>query len=94
LVVDNRDLHAPSMLFAEPRVATLTLSRGSVATFGVSWADNPVGKQTCPLTARAVVVLSKGIGNIWGEVPINSVPCGGTLWVTPIESGAWPLPNG
>lgn len=94
LAVDNHDVHDPSMLFAEPREATVTLARGSVATFGVSWADNPIGKQTCPPTARALVVLSRGVGNLWGEVPINSQPCGRTLWVTPIESGAWPRPNG
>lgn len=94
LVVDSHDIHISSMLFSEPKEVPVTLPRGAVATFGVSWDDNPIGKQTCPMTARAVVVLSQGVGNLWGEVPINSEPCGGTLQVTPIESGTWPQPNG
>jgi len=94
LAVDSHDVHVSSMLFAEPRTVTLTLARGGVATFGVSWADNPIGNQTCPATARALVELRQGVGSLWGEVPINPEPCGRTLMVTPIESGAWPRPNG
>jgi hypothetical protein len=94
LAVDNHDIHSSSMFFTEPRAVAVTLSRGGVATFGVSWNDNPIGKQACPITARALVVLSHGVGNLWGEVPVNSEPCGRTLWVTPIESGTWPRLNG
>ena len=90
MAVDNRNVHRSSMLFAEPKVALLTLARGGVATFGVSWADNPISNQTCPRTARAVVVLSQGVGSLWGEVPIDPEPCGRTLFVTPLESGTWP----
>jgi hypothetical protein len=97
VTVDRHDVHKSSMLFAEPRALTVTLARGGVATFGVSWGDNPVNNQpynqTCPRTSSAVVVLRQGVGNLWGQVPINSRPCGGWLLVTPIEPGAWPRPN-
>jgi hypothetical protein len=92
--VDIHDIHRSSMTFAEPKAVTVTLLRGGVATFGVSWADNPIGNQACPETARAQVELRQGVGNLWGLVPINPSPCGGQLFVTPIESGAWPRPNG
>jgi hypothetical protein len=94
IAVDWHDIHRSSMLFAEPKAVTVTLTHGSVATFGVSWADNPVNNQTCLVTANALVELSHGVGNFWGLVPINPEPCGRTLWVTPIEPGAWPRPNG
>jgi hypothetical protein len=94
IAVDNHDIHRASMLFAEPKVMTLTMRHGSVLTFGVSWADNPVNNQTCKVTANARVSLGDGVGHLSGEVPINPEPCGGNLWVTPIESGAWPQPNG
>jgi len=93
IAVDGRNIHKSSMLFAEPTATTVTLKSGGVATFGVAWADNPAGSETCPSTARAIVVLRQGVGNLWGEVPINSEPCGRALWVTPIESGSWPRPN-
>ncbi|HEY5266861.1 MAG TPA: DUF4232 domain-containing protein [Acidimicrobiales bacterium] len=91
--IDHHDLHRASMLFSEPKSMTLNLPRSGVATFGVSWADNPVGNDICPNMARAEVVLKDGVGNLSGLVPINSAPCGGTLMVTPIESGSWPRPN-
>jgi len=94
IAVDNHDIHRASMLFAEPKVMTLTMRHGSVLTFGVSWADNPVNNQTCKVTANTRVSLGDGVGHLPGEVPINPEPCGGNLWVTPIESGAWPQPNG
>lgn len=94
IAVDNHDLHRASMLFAEPKVTMLSVKHGGVVTFGVSWADNPVNNQTCQVTATARVELSHGVGHVSGEVPINPEPCGGYLWVTPIELGAWPQPNG
>ena len=94
LGADAHDLHRSSMIFAEPKAEVVTLGRGGVATFGVSWSDNPIGTQACPVTARAQIQLRQGIGSLWGLVPINPSPCGGTLFVTPIESGTWPRPNG
>lgn len=94
LGADAHDLHRSSMIFAEPKAEVVTLGRGGVATFGVSWSDNPIGTQACPETARAQIQLRQGIGSLWGLVPINPSPCGGTLFVTPIESGTWPRPNG
>jgi hypothetical protein len=97
LGVDHRDVHESSMLFAEPRAAAVSLARGGVATFGVSWSDNQVNNlpynKACPETARAIVNLEGGVGSLYGEVPINSRPCGGVLFVTPIESGTWPRQN-
>ena len=95
VVVDHHDVHESSMLFAEPRVVTVTLARGGVATFGVSWSDNtvnylPYNNQTCPKTSSALVVLRQGVGSLWGQVPTDPRPCGGWLLVTPIEPGAWP----
>lgn len=98
VAVDRHNVHQPSMLFAEPRVATVTLVRGGAATFGVSWSNNPVNNlsynRPCPKTAYAVVVLRQGVGSLWGQIPIDPQPCGDTLSVTPIELGTWPRPNG
>lgn len=99
VAVDRHNVHQPSMLFAEPKVATVTLVRGGAATFGVSWNNNtvnnvPYNNHTCPKTAYAVVVLRQGVGSLWGQIPIDPQPCGDTLSVTPIESGTWPRPNG
>ena len=95
--VDNRDVHSSSMLFSEPRAMVVALPREGAATFGVSWSDNPTNgrpyNKNCPETARALVSLNRGIGSLYGEVPINSRPCGGVLIVTPIESGTWPREN-
>ena len=94
IAVDHRDVHESSMLFAEPRATVVTLARGGVATFGVSWSDNPVNNEpyntTCPETARAVIGLLHGVGSLFGDVPINPRPCFGDLLVTPIEPGSWP----
>ncbi len=90
VVADGHDVHRPSTFFAEPVASTLSLALGGVATFGVTWDDNAVGKQTCLGTARAQVVLSQGVGNLSSLLPINPAPCGGTLTVTPIEPGTWP----
>jgi hypothetical protein len=93
--VDKRDFHnSSSMTFAEPRDSIVTLARGGVATFGVSFSDNPVNNDSCPEAASAVVQLHGGVGSFWGEFRIGLSPCGGGLLVTPIELGAWPRPNG
>lgn len=99
VAVDRHNVHQPSMLFAEPRVVTVTLVRGGAATFGAAWNNNtvnnvPYNNQTCPKTAYAVVVLRKGVGRLWGQLPIDPRPCGDSLSVTPIEAGTWPRPNG
>jgi len=95
--VDHRDIHTSSMLFAEPRAVVLALARDGVATFGVSWSDNPVNgrsyNKTCPETARALVTLRRGVGSLFGEIPINPRPCADVLLVTPIEPGTWPRLN-
>jgi len=96
IAVDHRDVHESSMLFAEPRATVVILARGGVATFGVSWSDNPVNNKpydtACPETARAVIGPLHGVGNLYADVPINPRPCAGELLVTPIELGSWPRP--
>jgi hypothetical protein len=91
--VFNRDSHTSSMLFAEPRESLVTLAPRATATFGVSFGDNPVNNESCPKVVKADVQLVSGIGRFLGEFPLDLSPCNG-LEVTPIESGAWPRPNG
>jgi hypothetical protein len=93
--IDDRDTHdSSSMQFAEPKKSMVTLAAGGVATFGVSFSDNPVNNDTCPKVASAVVQLRSGVGRFWGELSMQLAPCGNYLSVTPIEKGAWPRPNG
>ena len=70
IAVDHRDVHTSSMLFSEPRPLTVAIPRDGVATFGVSWSDNPVNdrpyNKACPETARVS----------WTPQP----RCGETLW--------------
>ncbi len=91
--VFSRDAHTSSMLFAEPRESLVTLAPSAVATFGVSFGDNPVNNESCPKVVKADVQLVSGIGSFSGEFPLDLSPCNG-LDVTPMESGAWPRPNG
>jgi hypothetical protein len=93
--VDYRDTHNySSMQFAEVKKSMVTLAAGGIATFGVSFSDNPVNNDSCPKVVSAVVQLRGGVGQFWGEFPIRLSPCGNGLLVTPIEKGAWPRPNG
>jgi len=94
LIADGHDVHRSSMFFAESVATTLNLAHSGVATFGVSWNDNPAGKESCPETARAHVVLSQGVGHLSSLLPINPTPCGGTLLITSIELGTWPRQTG
>lgn len=99
VAVDVRDIHVSSMLFAEPRSATVTLKHDASASIGVSWSDNTVNNEsynsTCPRTVSMSVVLSHGVGHLSDELQVVSArPCGGSVEVTPIEAGAWPRPNG
>lgn len=92
--MDNRNVHdLSSMQFAEPKESLITLARGDVGTFGVSFSDNSVNNDSCPKTVNAVVQLRSGVGSFWAEFPIDLSPCGNYLSVTPIELGAWPRPN-
>ena len=92
--VDDRDYHQSSMQFAEPKKSLVTLASGGVATFGVSFGDNPVNNDACPRVVHAVVQLGSGAGQFWGEFPIQLAPCGNYLLITPVEKGGWPRPNG
>jgi hypothetical protein len=91
--VFGRDLHTSSMIFAEPKESLITLAPRSSATFGVSFGDNPVNNESCPKVVKAVVQLVSGTGRFSGEFPLDLTPCNGLI-VTPLESGAWPRPNG
>jgi hypothetical protein len=91
--VFGRNTHTSSMLFAEPKESLVTLAPRASATFGVSFGDNAVNNETCPNVVKAVVQLTRGIGRFSGEFPLELTPCNGLI-VTPIESGAWPRPNG
>jgi hypothetical protein len=94
--IDRKDLHQSSMLFAEPSPRLITLTHGAVASFGVSWGDNPVGTETiksCPRTAWANVRLASGIGVFDASPAVNAAPCGGWLIITPLEIGPEPAKN-
>jgi hypothetical protein len=93
-VVDGLNRHRSSMVYGMPQPRFITLPPGGVASIGVSWADNPVNNQKCPLAAFADVSLPSGIGRLSGSPGLFEVaPCGGTLYVTPLEAGAVPMPN-
>jgi hypothetical protein len=98
VAIDRRDLYVSSMLFAEPRSVTVTLVHDGSASLGVSWSDNTVNNQpyntTCPRTTSIYITLRGGDGGLAGLLPLVARPCGGSLEVTPIESGAVPRPNG
>jgi hypothetical protein len=87
------DLHTSSMLFVEPKESLVTLAPRGIATFGVSFGDNPVNNETCPKVVKVVIQLVSGIGRFSAEFPLALTVCNG-LFVTSIESGAWPRPNG
>ena len=74
-------------------VRLVTLAPGGIATFGVSFGDNPVNNESCPKVVKADVQLVSGIGRFEAVFSLAISPCSG-LSVTPIESGAWPRPNG
>jgi hypothetical protein len=95
VAVDHHDIYEKSMAFTEPRSVTVTLAHGAAASIGVTWSDNVVNNQpyntTCPTTVTVLVNLRKGVGHLWGLLEVVSArPCGGSVSVTPIESGAWP----
>lgn len=99
VAVDRHNIHLSSMIFAEPKSMTVTLGHDGAASIGVSWSDNPVNYQgyntTCPSTVSMSVVLVHGVGHLSGLLQVVSArPCGGSVEVTPIETGAWPRPYG
>jgi len=98
VAIDRRDLYDSSMVFAEPRSMTVTLAHDGSASLGVSWSDNTVNNQpyntTCPTTTSVYITLRGGDGRLAGLIPLVTRPCGGSLEVTPIESGSVPRPNG
>jgi hypothetical protein len=92
--VDSINLHQPSMRFGEPTPKLITLPSSSVASFGVSWADNGNNNEKCPAAAWTDVSLPTGIGSFHGYPGLaQAAPCGGTLYVTPLEAGAVPAPS-
>ncbi len=91
--VFSRDVHTSSMLFAGPSASLVTLAPKGIATFGVSFGDNPVNSESCPQVVKAVVQLVSGVGRFSAEFPLALTPCNGLI-VTSIEAGAWPRPNG
>lgn len=90
VVVDTRNLHRSSMIFAEPPVRPVVLVHGAVASVGVSWTDTPVNGEACPQVAWSDVSLSNGVGSFSGNPAVWAAPCGGWLMVTPIEFGPTP----
>lgn len=89
--VDPIDVHRASTFFAEPPAKLLVLAHSSVASVGVSWSDTPTSKSSCPPATSAKIVLPNGVGVIDAQPSIIAAPCGGKLFVTPIEAGAEPI---
>jgi hypothetical protein len=85
----GHDIHRATMVFAAPAPNRVTLARGSVASIGVSWSNDPKVHQTCSRTQWANVVLPSA-GRLNFQPSLNAVPCGNDIWVTPIEAGARP----
>ena len=92
--IDTRDVHSSSMFYAEPKPRSITIGHDGVASVGLSWQDNPVNSQTCPRAAWATVTLSSGGRQITGSPAVSASPCGGYVFVTPLEAGPKPSPNG
>lgn len=90
IAVTTRNFHQQSMLFSNPTAKTVVLQRGTVASFAISWSNNPVGSTKCLNAAWMQVSLRGGIGSISGSPAIQASPCGGTLVVTAIQAGATP----
>jgi hypothetical protein len=85
----GHDVHRSSMVFASPGPRRIVLTRGKVASVGVTWNDDPKAGQGCPSTQWLNVVLP-GPNRENYQPSLNAKPCGTALWVTPFESGAQP----
>lgn len=88
--VTTRNSHFQSMLFSNPAAKAVVLQRSTVASFAISWSNNPVGGTKCLDAAWMQVSLRGGIGSISGSPAIQASPCGGILVVTAIQAGAIP----
>jgi hypothetical protein len=86
-LIDRINLHSGAGEYSTPTPKRVILGHWSVASFGVTWNDNPVGSQHCPTTAWATISLP---GEAQTSVGANVAPCGGGVVVTPIELGAVP----
>jgi hypothetical protein len=96
IAVDTHNDHVSSMLFASPKAKLVVLQRNMVASFAISWDDNPVvlnsGVSTkCPSALWMAVSLSGGVRNSIGGPAIWASPCGGDLTVTAIQAGVTPM---
>lgn len=94
--VDTHNDHASSMLFANPRAKLVVLQRNMVASFAISWDNNPVVyksgiSSTCPSALWMDVSLRGGVGSFSGYPAIEAAPCGGGLTVTAIQAGVTPM---
>ena len=96
IAVDSRNDHVSSMLFANPSAKVVVLRRGMVASFAISWSNNPVvykspRSDTCPSAAWMQVSLRGGVRSSIGSPAIEAAPCGGGLTVTAIQAGVTPM---
>lgn len=90
IAVTARYTHSQSMLFSNPAVKAVVLKRSMVASFAISWSNNPVDSTKCLNASWMQVSLRGGIGRISGSPAIQASPCGGILVVTAIQAGATP----
>jgi hypothetical protein len=85
----GRDVHGATMEYAAPAPKRVTLGPGTVASFGVSWSNDPQPHQACSRTQWMNVVIADH-GQLSFQTSLNAVPCGSEIWVTPIEAGGLP----
>lgn len=95
IAVDAHNDHVSSMLFASPKAKLVVLQKNVVASFAISWDNNPVVLKSgvssaCPSAAWMAVSLRGGVRGSIGYPAIKDAPCGGTLTVTAIQEGVTP----
>jgi hypothetical protein len=93
-LINTVNLHKSSMIYAEPRPRTIVLPHNGVASVGLSWGDNPVGNETCSRAAWATIMLPEGVVIQANSPSVSATPCGHYLFVTSIQAGPVPAPNG
>ena len=93
-LINTVNLHKSSMFYAEPRPRNIVLPHNGVASVGLSWGDNPVGNETCSRASWATIMLPENVVIQANSPSVSATPCGQDLFVTPIEAGPIPAPNG
>jgi len=90
-LIDRIDQHTGVGEYATPSPKRVILDHWAVASFGITWSDNPVGSQHCPTAAWANISLpGSAVASSSSSVGVDIAPCGGGVTVTPIELGAVP----